>query len=115
MVSMQGGIGHRRTFCMCGELATMRMRDRQPASSAAPRFSLSRCTSSMSTSPICRSTIYRALRVLHLRFGAQIYCIAARLEKVELKISIEGVIYNSDKAAAHGRQVFVVYRRVYNM
>jgi hypothetical protein len=47
-------------ICVCGRACfisgswlTMRMRLMQPASSAAPRDSFSRCTSSISTSAIC--------------------------------------------------------------
>lgn len=47
--------GRRRvTFAISGSWPTMRMRPTHPASSAAPRFSFNRCTSSISTSAICR-------------------------------------------------------------
>lgn len=52
--------GRRRiTFAISGSWPTMRMRPTHPASSAAPRFSFNRCTSSITTSAICGHRLCR--------------------------------------------------------
>ena len=56
MTEHQAGCrGASPTACILGSLLTILMRLTTPASKAAPRFSLSRCTSSMSSRATCIS------------------------------------------------------------